>query len=185
MKGAFAFFLLTSLMASFQVALAPQAKAQAQQRAKPEKAASFVERNIGLTAEPLTLAQLRARIHSKNETSRATPNVHVPGQTDHIVALSDGHGLGLEAYVTARGAVLIRRITLTEAGRELPAGLQISRSSVDDMYDRLGTNSEQNEKGPGGAFAKRYYNLERTASALLWFDRNEHLVGVEWRFGGD
>ncbi len=83
----------------------------------------------------------------------------------------------------ATGPVLIERITVTDADRKLPSGLQIGHSSLDDMYSVLGAG-EENDKGPGGAFARRYYNLEHTFSALLWFD-HERLAGVEWSFPAD
>jgi hypothetical protein len=156
---------------------------QAHSSGSPEDAARFIEQNIGLTTRPFTLEQLRANIQSRNESSRAVPNAHVRGQTDRIFVLS-ANGLEVEAYVPARGPILIQRITVTAAQRKLPAGLQIGRSSLDDMYQALGGSAE-NEKGPGGAFAWRYFNLEQTASALLWFDRGELLAGVEWRFDVD
>lgn len=182
MRGLGKFLLSAALL---QLISPSQAHTREQQHAKPGAAAKFIERNVGLTAQPLTLVQLRARLRAKKESSHTTPNRNVPGQTDRIVVLNDGKGVEVEAYMPASGPVLIERITVTTPGRELSAGLRIGHSSLDDLYDALGTNAEENEKGPGGAFAKRYYNLERTASALLWFDRNERLAGVEWSFGGD
>jgi hypothetical protein len=179
------FLLAAALLALCQLVPPSQARAREQQHAKPETAAKFIEQNIGLTAQPLTLVELRARIRANKESSRPIPNRNVPGQMDHMVVLNDGRGVEVEAYVPASGPVLIDRITVTTPNRELPAGLRIGHSSPDDLYDTLGTNAEQTEKGPGGAFAKRYYNLERTTSALLWFDHNERLAGVEWTFGGD
>ncbi len=183
MSGLRNFLVCTSLLASLQSTFPPQGLAQ-HTAGSPEDAARFIDQNIGLTAQPITLPQLRARLRAQKESSREVPNLHVPGRTDRIVVLGDGKGIEVEAYVPATGPALIERITVTAAERKLPAGLQIGRSSLDDMYAALGENA-QNEKGPGGAFAKRYFNLERTASALAWFDRGERLAGVEWRFSGD
>ncbi len=52
------------------------------------------------------------------------------------------------------------------------------------MYKALGADAD-NQKGPDGAFARRYHNVEQTFFALLWFDRNEKLAGVEWSFPAD
>lgn len=154
-------------------------------KGSPEEAVQhFIEQNIGLTSRPFTLAQLRLRLHAKTKSSRKVENIHVPGQMDRIVVLNDGKGTEVEAYVPATGPVLIERITVTAAERKLPAGLKIGQSSPDDMYKALGADAT-NEKGPGRSFARRYHNLEQTFTALLWFDHNEKLEGVEWSFPAD
>ena len=56
-------------------------------RGSPADAERFIERNLDLTDTPLTLEQLRKRIGAATESSRAVANLHVPGQTDHIVTL--------------------------------------------------------------------------------------------------
>jgi hypothetical protein len=149
-----------------------------------EAAGNFIDQNIGLTSRPFTLAQLRLRLHAQTKSSRKVENIHVPGQMDRIVVLTDGKGTEVEAYVPATGPVLVQRITVTAADRKLPAGLAIGHSSPDDMYKALGADAE-NTKGPGGAFARRYHNLEQTFFALLWFDQSERLAGVEWTFPAD
>jgi hypothetical protein len=149
----------------------------------PEDAARFIEQNIGLTSRPVTLDQLRRRVRPKSESSRDVRNAHIPGQIDKMTVLA-GDGIEVEAYVPATGPVLVQRIKVTATDSKLPLGLWIGRSALDDMYGALGENAE-NAKGPGGEFARRYLNPERTASALLWFGHDERLAGVEWRFGGD
>jgi hypothetical protein len=149
-----------------------------------EAVGNFIDQNIGLTSRPFTLAQLRLHLHATTKSSRKVENIHVAGQMDRIVVLNDGKGTEVEAYVPATGPVLIQRITVTSAERKLPAGLAIGRTSPDDMYKALGADA-QNEKGPGGAFARRYHNVEQTFSALLWFDQHERLAGVEWSFPAD
>ena len=146
----------------------------------PADAASFIERNVGLTSHAITLDELRRQVRPQRETSREVRNLHVPGQIDRVTMLA-GDGIEVEAYVPASGPVLVQRIKVTAAGRGLPRGLRIGRSALDDMYGALGEDAED-AKGPGGEFARRYFNFERTASALLWFGRDERLAGVEWRF---
>jgi hypothetical protein len=177
-------FLCILWMTVQVLAVTSTARPQEQQHSKAEAAGQFIEENLGLTSQSFTLAQLRERIHPKKESGKVVPNLHVQGETDRIVVLNDGKGLEVEAYVTASGPVLINRITLTTADRDLPGGLRIGHSSLDAMYDAIGTDAE-NAKGPGGAFAKRYYNAEHTESALLWFNKDERLAGVEWKFEGD
>jgi hypothetical protein len=179
MKKVFALAVLLALMSS---AWAPQLQASA--TGSPEDAIrNFIEQNIGLTSRPFTLAQLRLRLHATTKSTRQVQNPNVPGQTDRIVVLDDGKGVEVEAYVPASGPLLIQRITVTSADRTLPAKLQIGHSSLDDVYKSLGAGAEDG-KGPGGVSAKRYSNVEQTASALFWFD-HERLAGVEWTFNGD
>jgi len=174
---------LAVLIAWISLASAPPRLVAGAKGSPDDAIQRFIEQNIGLTSRPFTLAQLQLRLHAKTKSSRQVQNLHVPGQTDRIVVLNDGKGVEVEAYVPATGPVLIERITLTAADRKLPVGLQIGHSSLDDMYSVLGAG-EENDKGPGGAFARRYYNLEHTFSALLWFD-HERLAGVEWSFPAD
>jgi len=175
-------FVLAMLMVLISSAWAPRLVAGA--TGSPEEAiGNFIEQNIGLTSRPFTLAQLRLRLHATTKSTRQVQNPNVPGQTDRIVVLDDGKGVEVEAYVPATGALLIQHITVTTADRKLPAKLQIGHSSLDDIYAALGAGAEDS-KGPGGTSAKRYSNLEQTASASFWFD-HERLAGVEWTFNGD
>ena len=146
-------------------------------------ATPFIEGNIGLTSRAVTLDELRRRVRPRTESGREVRNAHVPGQIDTIMVLA-GDGIEVEAYVPASGPVLVQRIKVTAAESELQLGLRIGRSALDDMYGAIGQDAE-NARGPGGEFARRYFNPERTASALLWFGRDERLAGVEWRFDGD
>jgi len=148
-----------------------------------EGLAKFIENNIGLK-DSLSLEQLRARVKSRQEKSSQLENQHVPGQVDRIVILGDGKGLEVEAYVTGPGQVLIQRVTITAPQFKLPSGLQINRSSLDDVRRAFGEIGE-NVKGPGGALARRFYDPHPNGyevSALFWFDRNQRLAGVEWRY---
>ncbi len=80
--------------------------------------------------------------------------------------------------------MLIRRVTVTTPRFKLPSGLQINGSSMVDVHKAFGESGE-NEKGPGGALAERFYDPHPNGyevSALLWFDRNQRLAGVEWRY---
>ena len=175
-------FVLAMLMVLISSARAPRLVAGA--KGSPEEAiGNFIDQNIGLTSRPFTLAQLRLRLHATTKSTRQVQNPNVPGQTDRIVILDDGKGVEVEAYVPATGALLIQHITVTTADRKLPAKLQIGHSSLDDIYAALGAGAEES-KGPGGTPAKRYSNLEQTASASFWFD-HERLAGVEWTFNGD
>lgn len=149
-------------------------------RGSPADAERFIERNLDLTDTPLTLEQLRKRIGAATESSRAVANLHVPGQTDHIVTLK-AKDLEVEVYAPATGAVLVQRITLTDSNRKLAHDLQIGRSSLDDVYDALGEQAES-AQGPRNELARRYETLARNASVTLWFDARERLAGVEWRF---
>ena len=152
----------------------------------PPDAQAFVEKNVGLTSKPLGIEQLRARIGATSGKAREVPNAHVPGQVDQVIVLS-GPGVEVEAYAPAGGGpVLVRRITVTGIGKKLrlPAGLVVGKSRIDDVYAAIGEDAETTT-GPGGAFARRFFTMERNASALLWFDRKERLAGVEWRFEGD
>ena len=143
-----------------------------------EAVRNFLEQNIGLTSQPLTLAQLRLRLHATTKSSRTVENAHVPGQMDQIVVLTDGKGTEVEAYVPATGTVVVQRIRVTSAAHKLPAGLVMGSSTLDDMTKALGDDATLD--GPRGSSAWRYYNEEDTASARLWFDRNGKLAGVEW-----
>ena len=83
--------------------------------------------------------------------------------------------------------MLIQRVTVTTPQFKLPLGLQINRSSLEDVHKAFGEIGE-NEKGPGGALARRFYDPHSTGfevGVLLWFDRYQHLVGVEWRYPVD
>jgi hypothetical protein len=150
-----------------------------------EGMARFIEENIGLkNDDSLSLAQLRAQVHPNKETAYQLRNLYVPGQVDRIVTLRNGRGLDVQAYVTAPGRALIQRVTLTTPQFKLPLGLQINRSSLDDVYKAFGTRGKS-EKGPSGALAERFYDPNPDGyevSALLWFDRNQRLVGVEWHY---
>lgn len=148
-----------------------------------EAVRKFIEQNIGLTSQPLTLAQLRLRLRARIQSSRQVENTQVPGQMDRIVVLTDGKGTEVEAYVPATGTVIIQRIKVTDAARKLPAGLVLGSSTLDDMTKALGENGTLD--GPRGSSAWRYYNQEDTASARLWFDRDGKLAGVEWTFSTD
>ena len=175
-------FVLAVLMVLISSAWAPRLVAGA--TGSPEEAiGNFIDQNIGLSSQPFTLAQLRLRLHATTKSTRQVQNPNVPGQTDRIVVLDDGKGVVVEAYVPATGALLIQHITVTTADRKLPAKLQIGHSSLDDIYAAFGAGAEES-KGPGGIPAKRYSNLEQTASASFWFD-HERLAGVEWTFNGD
>jgi hypothetical protein len=148
-----------------------------------EGMARFIEQNVGLK-DSLSLAQLRARVKSRQEKSRQLDNLQVPGQKDRIVVLGDGKGLEVQAYVTGPGRVLIQRVTVTTPQFKLPSGLQINVSSIDDVHKAFGESGET-EKGPAGALAQRFYDPHPNGfevSALLWFDRDRHLMGVEWRY---
>ena len=148
-----------------------------------EGMARFIEQNIGLK-DSLSLEQLRARIKVQQEKSSPVNNHHVPGQVDRIVILRDGKGLEVEAYVTGPGRVLIQRVTISTPQFKLPLGLQINRSSMDDVHKAFG-ESGKNETGPSGALARRFYDPHPNGyevSALLWFDRNQRLAGIEWRY---
>jgi hypothetical protein len=161
-----------------------QGAAGAGANGSPAEVARFIEENVGLTTEPLTLDQLRKRIAATGESSRAVANAHVQGQIDHIVTLR-ARDLEVEAYVPdVPGPLLVLRIKLTDASRKLPHDLQIGRSSLDEIYEAFGDRAE-NARGPAGEFAKRYSTLEGNANAMLWFDGKERLAGVEWRFASD
>src|SRR5258707_158100 len=147
-----------------------------------EVADRFIEENIGLTSRPLKLDELRRLVGPREERSREVRNLHVPGQVDRVIVLS-GMGIEVEIYAPASGAILVQRITVTAADRKLPLGLRIGRTALGDIYKALGAGEDA--KGPEGAFARRFVSLEGTTSAVLWFGRDERLVGVEWRFGGD
>jgi hypothetical protein len=154
----------------------------------PEGIARFIEENIGFkNDDSLSLAKLRPQVHPNKETAYQLRNLHVPGQVDRIVTLGDGKGLEVQAYVTAPGRALIQRVTLTTPQFKLLLGLQINRSSLDDVYTAFGSMGKS-EKGPSGALARRFSNSDQIGyeeSALLWFDRNRRLKGVEWRYPVD
>jgi len=148
-----------------------------------EGMAQVIEQNIGLK-DSLSLDQLRARIKVQQEKSSPVNNHHVPGQVDRIVILGDGKGLEVEAYVTGPRRVMIQRVTITTPKFKLPMGLQINRSSMDDVHKTFGESGE-NEKGPNGALARRFYDPHPNGygvSTLLWFDRHQRLAGIEWRY---
>jgi hypothetical protein len=150
-----------------------------------EAVTQFINQNFGLkNDDSLSLAQLRALIHPNNETSYQLRNVHDPKQIDRIVTLRDGKGLEVQAYVTGPGRALIQRVTLTTPQFKLPLGLQINQSSLEDANKALGRMGKS-EKGPNGALGRRFSNFDPIGyeeSALLWFDRNQKLIGVEWRY---
>jgi hypothetical protein len=152
-----------------------------------EGMAQFINQNIGLkNDDSLSLGQLRMRMHSNQETSHQLRNVHDPAQIDRIVTLANGNGLEVQVYVTGPGRALIQRITLTTSQFKLPSGLQINHSSLDEVYKAFGRMGES-EKGPRGAVARRFYSdqIGYEEIALLWFDRNRRLIGVEWRYPTD
>jgi hypothetical protein len=150
-----------------------------------EGMARFIDQNIGVgNQDSLSLGQLRGQVHATKEGSYQLQNRHVPGQVDRIVTLGDDKGLEVEAYVTGPGRVFVQRITLTTPQFKLPLGLQINRSSLEDVHKLFGRIGKS-EKGPIGAFAERFYDPNPNGyevSALLWFDRNQRLMGVEWRY---
>jgi hypothetical protein len=126
----------------------------------------------------------RMRVHSNKETSHQLRNVHDPTQMDRIITLADGKGLEVQVYVTGPGRALIQRVTLTTSQFKLPLGLQINQSSLDEVYKAFGRMGKS-EKGPSGTVARRFSNSDQIGyeeSALLWFDRNRRLMGVEWRY---
>jgi len=174
---------MTARALALAAALGVPSAALAGAQGNPADAQTLIERNIGLTSAPLTLAQLRSRIGATSEKAREVKNVQVPGQVDRVVVLA-GAGVEVEAYAPASGPVLVQRITVTGGKKKLPAGLVIGKSRLDDVYAAIGEDAETTT-GPGGAFARKFYTLERNASALLWFDAKERLAGVEWRFEGD
>jgi hypothetical protein len=146
-----------------------------------EVADRLIEENVGLTSHPVTLEELRRMVEPRSERGSEVRNRHVPGQIDKVIALA-GKGIEVDVYAPAAGPILVQRIRVTATDRKLPLGLRIGRTTLDDIYKAIGAGDA---KGPAGEFARRYFNLESTANALLWVGRDERLAGVEWRFDGD
>ena len=163
-------------------AVLPQASLAGAAGSPADVADRLIEENVGLTSHPVTLEELRRMVEPRSERGREVRNRHVPGQIDKVIVLA-GKGIEVEVYAPAAGPILVQRIRVTATDRKLPLGLRIGRTTLDDIYKAIGAGEDA--KGPAGEFARRYFNLESTANALLWVGRDERLAGVEWRFDGD